>query len=99
MSESGSLFAAVIEDHLELKRRNQHLDDDLPLDEFMEGDPFANHPLFRTEAEARRDEEETGDHPVVALELPEDTAAMPVVETDQPRGWMETTTASEFSWD
>jgi hypothetical protein len=100
MSQSGSLFASVIEHHLELKRRNQHLDEELPLDEYMGGDPFANHPLFRTEAEARREEEETGEHPVVPLEAPEDTAAMPVVTgQSQPRGWMETTTASEFTWD
>ena len=100
MSQSGSLFASVIEHHLELKRRNQHLDEELPLDEFMEGDPFANHPLFRTEAEARREEEETGEHPVVAMEIPEDTNPMPVVAGEgEPRGWMETTTASEFTWD
>src|SRR6478609_3020856 len=34
MTTSGSLFASAIEHHLELKRRNQHLDDDLPLEEF-----------------------------------------------------------------
>ena len=53
MTTDGSLFASAIEHHLELKRRNQHLDDDLPLDEFIGDDPFANHPLFKTEAEAR----------------------------------------------
>jgi len=30
----------------------------------------------------------------------EDTQSMPAVEaTDEPLGWMETKTASEFSWD
>ena len=73
MTTDGSLFASAIEHHLELKRRNQHLDDDLPLDEFIGDDPFANHPLFKTEADARREEEETGDHPVVQDEPPPDT--------------------------
>ena len=100
MTTSGSLFASAIEHHLELKRRNRHLDGDLPLEEFQEDDPFENHPLFKTEADARREEEETGEHPVVA-DLAEDTESMPAVEaTDgQPRGWMETTQATEFSWD
>ena len=70
MTTDGSLFASAIEHHLELKRRNQHLDDDLPLDEFIGDDPFTNHPLFKTEADARREEEETGEHPVVADEPP-----------------------------
>ena len=59
MTTDGSLFASAIEHHLELKRRNQHLDENLPLDEFIGDDPFANHPLFKTEAEARLEEEET----------------------------------------
>jgi hypothetical protein len=103
MTTDGSLFASAIEHHLELKRRNQHLDEDLPLDEFIGDDPFANHPLFKTEADARREEEETGEHPVVAaqaLEPPPDTLSMPAVTTtDEPLGWMETKTASDFSWD
>ena len=73
MTTSGSLFASAIEHHLELKRRNQHLDDDLPLEEFQDDDPFDNHPLFKTEADARREEEETGEHPVV----PETSAKTP----------------------
>jgi hypothetical protein len=103
MTTDGSLFASAIEHHLELKRRNQHLDDDLPLDEFIGDDPFTNHPLFKTEADARREEEETGEHPVAAhmYEPPvEDTQSMPAVDTtDEPLGWMETKTATEFSWD
>jgi hypothetical protein len=103
MTTDGSLFASAIEHHLELKRRNQHLDDDLPLDEFIGDDPFTNHPLFKTEADARREEDETGEHPVVAhmYEQPvEDTQSMPAVDTtDEPLGWMETKTATEFSWD
>ena len=100
MTTSGSLFASAIEHHLELKRRNQPLDDDLPLEEFRDDDPFDNHPLFKTEADARREEEETGEHPAVP-EMSEDTESMPAVSPadTQPRGWMETTQATEFSWD
>jgi len=100
MTTSGSLFASAIEHHLELKRRNQHLDDDLPLEEFREDDPFDNHPLCKTEADARREEAETGEHPAVP-EMSEDTESMPAVSPaeTQPRGWMETTQATEFSWD
>ena len=100
MTTSGSLFASAIEHHLELKRRNQHLDDDRPLEEFRDDDPFDNHPLFKTEADARREEAETGEHPAVT-EMSEDTESMPAVSPadTQPRGWMETTQATEFSWD
>ena len=77
MTTDGSLFASAIEHHLELKRRNQHLDDDLPLDEFIGDDPFANHPLFKTEADARREEEETGEHPVVAAQAHRAAAGHP----------------------
>lgn len=102
MSPSSSLFAAVIEEHLELKRRNRHLEDDLPLDSFVGHDPFQNHPLFKTEADAQREDEETGEHPAVSLQAPADTAAMPAVEAPEPsetEGWMETSSAGEFSWD
>jgi len=102
MAESGSLFAAVINDHLELKRRNSTLDPNQPLDEFMGEDPFTNHPLFKTEEAARREEEETGEHPAVALEIPADTLAMPVVtdeEDVEAHSWMETTTDQEFRWE
>jgi hypothetical protein len=100
MTTSGSLFASAIEHHLELKRRNRHLDEDLPLEEFQDDDPFDNHPLFKTEADARREEEATGEHPV-ATDVGEDTESMPAVDTadSRPRGWMETTQATEFSWD
>jgi hypothetical protein len=108
MSTSGSSqFASVIEEHLELKRRNARLDGDLPLDEFVGDDPFDNHPLFKTEEAARREEEETGEHPAVALEIPAETLELPVVEApeeegderERPHGWMETTASQEFTWE
>ena len=79
---------------------------DLPLDEFVGDDPFENHPLFKTEEDARREEEETGEHPAVALEIPAETLEIPVVEAARgrgaaraPQGWMETTASQEFSWE
>ena len=102
MTGSGSLFASVIEDHLALKRRNGHLDDQMPIDEFVVDDPFENHPLFKTEDDARREEEETGEHPAVTLDLAADTLSMPVAEPvadGEPRAWIETTTDQEFRWE
>jgi hypothetical protein len=46
-------FAQVIEEHLELKRRNSELDPDMPLKRYRVDDPFENHPLFKTEEQAR----------------------------------------------
>ncbi len=46
-------FARVIEEHLELKRRNSTLDGDMPLRKYQVHDPFENHPLFKTEEQAR----------------------------------------------
>ena len=46
--ESPSQFAQVIQDHLELKRRNAALEHDMPLERYMHDDPFQNHPLFKT---------------------------------------------------
>ena len=48
-----SLFAQVIQDHLELKRRNAALEHEMPIEKYMTDDPFENHPLFKTEEQAR----------------------------------------------
>lgn len=54
--ETPSLFSRVIQEHLELKRRNAALDDDMPLARYMVDDPFSNHPLFKSEEQARLEE-------------------------------------------
>ena len=54
--ETPSLFAQVIQDHLELKRRNAGLDRSMPLDRYSNDDPFENHPLFKSEEQARLEE-------------------------------------------
>ena len=51
--ETPSLFAQVIQEHLELKRRNSALEHEMPLTRYMSDDPFENHPLFKTEEQAR----------------------------------------------
>jgi hypothetical protein len=54
--ETDSLFASAIREHLELKARNSDLDDDMPLDPYLTGDPLENHPLFKSEEQARIEE-------------------------------------------
>ena len=51
--ETPSLFAQVIQEHLELKRRNAALEHEMPIEKYMAEDPFENHPLFKTEEQAR----------------------------------------------
>jgi hypothetical protein len=51
--DTASIFSQVIQDHLELKRRNAALEHDMPLGKYMTDDPFENHPLFKTEEQAR----------------------------------------------
>ena len=99
MSGNSSIFAAAIEDHLALKRRNRAIEEHLPLDEFVGDDPFANHPLFKSEADARREEEETGEHPAVIAHsfASADTAAMPAVDGEP--SWMQRGSSPDFRWD
>jgi hypothetical protein len=59
--ETPSLFADVIQDHLELKRKNAELDNRMPLERYRIDDPFENHPLFKTEEQARIEETMDGD--------------------------------------
>ena len=51
-----SLFASAIREHLELKARNAGLESDMPIDPYLEGDPLENHPLFKSEEQARIEE-------------------------------------------
>ena len=51
-----SLFASAIREHLELKARNAGLEGDMPIDPYLEGDPLENHPLFKSEEQARIEE-------------------------------------------
>ena len=55
-NSSASPFASVIQDHLELKKQNAELDGNMPLDHYQIEDPFENHPLFKSEEQARIEE-------------------------------------------
>ncbi len=61
--ETPSIFAQVIREHLDLKERNARLDDTMPIDHYKLGDPFENHPLFKTEEQARIEETMGGAEP------------------------------------
>ena len=63
--ETPSIFSKIIEEHLELKRRNSELERELPLSRYVNDDPFHNHPLFKTEEQARLEETMDGDEPAV----------------------------------
>jgi hypothetical protein len=76
--ETSSLFAQVIQDHLALKERNAALERDLPLDRYKTEDPFENHPLFKTEEQARI--EETMDGELNATDLGEPPLGWPQPE-------------------
>jgi hypothetical protein len=66
--ETSSLFAQVIQDHLELKQKNSELEEDLPLDRYKSEDPFENHPLFKTEDQARIEETMDGEESSITTE-------------------------------
>src|SRR5215203_3237219 len=61
--ETPSFFAQVIQDHLELKRRNADLEPAMPITRYHTDDPFDNHPLFKTEEQARLEETMDGQDP------------------------------------
>jgi hypothetical protein len=83
--ETSSLFAQVIQDHLALKQKNSELEDELPLDRYKSEDPFENHPLFKTEEQARIEETMDGEETAITTERqplawPTDDEAEPETE-------------------
>jgi hypothetical protein len=73
-------FARVIEDHLELKRRNSSLDMEMPLSRYQIDDPFKNHPLFKTEEQARIEDTLDGSEPDLNAET---VLAWPAADTGE----------------
>ena len=63
--EKDSTFARVIEDHLELKRKNTDLEREMPISGYHVDDPFQNHPLFKTEEQARIEDTLSGVEPAL----------------------------------
>ena len=65
--ETASVFASVIKDHLELKAKNAELDGTMPITHYTSDDPFENHPLFKSEEQARLEETMDGTEPAVEV--------------------------------
>ena len=61
--DKDSTFARVIEEHLELKRKNTELEREMPISGYRVDDPFQNHPLFKTEEQARIEDTLSGVEP------------------------------------
>lgn len=66
-----SSLSRAIQEHLDLKQRNAALDGDMPLDRYSVEDPFENHPLFKSEEQARLEETLEG------VEAPDPVPALP----------------------
>ncbi|MBV8258218.1 MAG: hypothetical protein JO073_10425, partial [Actinobacteria bacterium] len=81
--ETPSLFAQVIREHLELKERNSQLDDAMPIDRYRNADPFENHPLFKTEEQARIEETMDGVEPDFSDASLENVLAWPTGEEEK----------------
>jgi hypothetical protein len=75
--DTSSMFSQVIQDHLELKRRNAALEHEMPLGKYMNDDPFENHPLFKTEEQARFEDTMDG---VQGIEAEETSLDWPTTE-------------------
>ena len=76
--ETPSIFAQVIEEHLALKERNARLGGTMPIEHYKEDrDPFENHPLFKSEEQARIEETMDGVDPDFSDESLEDVRAWP----------------------
>lgn len=81
--DTSSVFAGAIREHLELKARNSALDGDMPLDHYLDGDPLENHPLFKSEEQARIEETLDGEP---AAELTSERLPWPGEETVENAG-------------
>jgi hypothetical protein len=102
--ETPSYFAQVIRDHLELKERNSSLDAQMPIERYKNEDPFENHPLFKTEEQARIEETMDGETSFVveahgSLPWPgEATAENAVAARGDDSGFWAVDRARDFDW-
>lgn len=81
-AETETTFARAIQDHLALKERNADID--VPLDRYAVEDPFENHPLFKSEEQARL--EETMETAPAAPDSPAASTALPWPGEDEAEG-------------
>jgi hypothetical protein len=75
--ETPSIFAQIIKEHLDLKERNSRLDDTMPIERYKIEDPFDNHPLFKSEEQARVEETMDGVEPDFSEASLEDVGVWP----------------------
>src|SRR6201993_1354907 len=75
--ETPSIFAQVIKEHLDLKEKNARLGGAMPIEHYKDGDPFENHPLFKTEEQARIEETMDGVDPDFSDASLEDVGVWP----------------------
>jgi len=73
-----SPLAQAIQEHLDLKQRNAELDGAMPIDRYSVADPFENHPLFKSEEQARLEETLEG------VPAPTATPALPWPGEEKP---------------
>jgi hypothetical protein len=84
--DSQNSLSRAIQDHLDLKKRNATLGDEMPIDRYEVEDPFENHPLFKSEEQARLEETletavEEPETPIPVLPWPgEDSADGPALD-------------------
>jgi hypothetical protein len=93
-----STFARIIEEHLELKRKNTDLERAMPIDSYRVDDPFQNHPLFKTEEQARIEDTLSGVDPELD---PEKVLAWPTDNGDAEQQDPEDTLwgrSRDFDW-
>jgi hypothetical protein len=110
--ETPSLFSQVIQEHLELKRRNAALEHEMPLERYMSDDPFQNHPLFKTEEQARIEDTMDGVKSIVDeptsldwpgtedtfIDAPGEETQESVGEPDQPSDENLWSRSRDFDW-
>ena len=97
--ETPSLFARVIQDHLELKRQNAELEPQMPIDRYRAEDPFDNNPLFKSEEQARLEETMDGEVSIVdqpgPLSWPGDEVEVHAVTAGEESLWSR---SRDFDW-
>jgi hypothetical protein len=97
--ETSSIFAQIIQDHLDLKQRNASLEPAMPLERYRAEDPFDNHPLFKTEEQARLEETMDGEISIVdepgMLPWPGDAVETPVPVAEDSGLWSK---SRDFDW-
>ena len=99
-AETESLFTRAIQEHLELKEQNARLEASMPLGRYKDDDPFHNHPLFKTEEQARLEETINGQEPAVFAHGVQDfawpgEAAIAEAVPDEDTLW---TRSRDFDW-